>query len=214
MRLWPWFGDKDLRQIWKSVLAGVVLALAAPAAAQDAAEEPLLFVTPMGEPVRVESGSPLDAWIGAADSDGDGRVSYAEHLANALAFFPQLDSNGDNAVTSVESMALWNREAPELFISADQYNRTRRIPRAENPNRQAMIDMHRAAGHYDQVDEPMRGAQPFSLLNDVEPVMTCDRNFDRRVRREEFEACAAHRFVQIDIDRDGFFVREEADWPK
>ena len=196
------------------MLAGVVLALSAPAVAQDAAEEPLLFVTPMGEPVRVESGSPLDAWIVAADSDGDGRVSYAEYLANALAFFPRLDANGDNAATSAESMALWNREAPELFIASDQYFRQRRVPRAANPDHQAMIDMHREAGHYDHVDEPMRGAQPFSLLNDVEPVMTCDRNFDRRVRREEFEICASHRFVQIDLDRDGFFVREEADWPK
>jgi hypothetical protein len=59
------------------------------------------------------------------------------------------------------------------------------------------------------------GAQPFGLLNDAEPIMSCDTNFDRRVDKSEFDQCAARRFVELDSNRDGFFTMDEApEWAR
>src|SRR5262249_38372460 len=56
----------------------------------------------------------------------------------------------------------------------------------------------------------MRGAQLYGMLPDLEPVMSCDRDFDRRVTPEEFGACARERLAQIDTNHDGFFDISEA----
>lgn len=53
-----------------------------------------------------------------ADADQDGALSPAEFEADARAYFARVDANGDGSATSVESTALWRREAPEALAGA------------------------------------------------------------------------------------------------
>ena len=46
---------------------------------------------------------------------------------------------------------------------------------------------------------------------EVEPVMSCDRDFSRRIDAAEFQACAERRFVALDINRDGYFELHESE---
>jgi hypothetical protein len=46
---------------------------------------------------------------------------------------------------------------------------------------------------------------------EVEPVMSCDRDFSRRIDAAEFQACAERRFLALDINHDGYFTLYESD---
>src|SRR5262249_17895882 len=54
-----------------------------------------------------------------------------------------------------------------------------------------------------------QGAQAYGLLGDVEPIMSCDTNFDSQITKPEFEQCAARRFVALDANRDGAITLDE-----
>ena len=49
--------------------------------------------------------------------------------------------------------------------------------------------------------ERLIGAQPFDMLENAEPIMSCDTNFDRRVDKAEFDQCAA-RGVGLKTEND------------
>jgi hypothetical protein len=185
----------------------MVLALAAPMA--QAQSRGALFVSPMGEPFR--SGepdmAPMSLWIAAADSDADSRLTLAEFLTDAMRFFARLDANRNDAATSLESTAIYDREAPEMFSAWDDTShRQTTAERRDSIDGPVEDDQRRSAPRLDR----LRGAQAYGLLHDVEPVMSCDGNFDRRVARAEFEACAARRFALIDANHDGAFTADEA----
>jgi hypothetical protein len=200
------------------------LALAGVAAAQprDAAT-PLstLFISPMGEPFRAQGDqTPVQRWFAETDTDHDGRVSLAEFIANADAFFAKVDSNGDGVVTSTESTALWQAEAPEVLSPVDNS-----APITANNNdsvqqhHQARVEEADPTGglqlpgyderHRGAAGPRASGAQAYGLLGDIEPVMSCDRDFDRRIIKSEFEQCAQRRFVELDANHDGFFTPDE-----
>lgn len=189
-----------------------------------------LFIAPMGEPFRATGAGQhgIDLWVAAADADHDGKISRAEFIAEAMSFFVALDANKDSAATSVESTALWQRQAPEVLGLVDMSP-----PIPDDPattEHDAGPEHHDNAAHRGtayQVEGEGRGREtgihhtiPFDnrtgparygILNVPEPVMSCDANFDRRVTREEFQACADRRFTQIDLNGDGFFTPDEAD---
>ena len=50
------------------------------------------------------------------------------------------------------------------------------------------------------------GAGLYGLINEVQPVMGQDSNFDRRIERKEVVAAAADRFRILDKDGDGKLV--------
>jgi hypothetical protein len=187
-----------------------------------------LFISPMGEPFRAaQSGQHgIDLWFAAADTDHDGKISRAEFIAEAMGFFVALDANKDDTATSAESTSLWQHQSPEVLGLIDM---SPPIPDEPTTSEHDSASHHDSAHRGDAYDtagagragesgihhtipvDNRTGPARYGLLNDAEPVMSCDTNFDRRVTREEFQACADRRFTQIDLNGDGFFTPDEAD---
>jgi hypothetical protein len=183
-----------------------------------------LFISPMGEAFRgAGDHTGLQVWFGQADANHDGRVSLAEFIADADAFFLRLDANHDGVATSLESTAYWRANAPEVIDPTAGYETPVEAGQPDpGARRHSDLDTGDAPNYEDDTDRPVRGArsaggrrrgqgaQRFGLLGDVEPIMSCDADFDRRVTKTEFEQCAARRFVQLDANHDGYFTLEEA----
>ena len=206
----------------------LALCMAPAASAQRATAQQTLFVTPMGEPYRAdESGQRgIALWFSAADADRDGKMSRDEYMTEAMRFFAHLDANGDGSATSAESTALWRREAPEVLSQRDmgppimnqpaQRSRTQHNDPHDQGRGIVYAEDGSARRRRDPVvqnEEVVQGAARYGLLNDIEPVMTCDTDFNRRVTRDEFQTCADQRFTRIDLDHDGFFTPEEGGGP-
>lgn len=181
-----------------------------------------LFVSPMGQPFRAAPEShraPILLWLAQADADHDERISRDEFVADAMTFFMgTLDANRDGGATSVESTELWRTQAPEMLsrrteparVAAPQEQRGR--PRGARGGGTIGVDRgeRRAPPPGADGPPPERRAQ-IMLGDDVEPVMSCDRDFSRRIDRAEFEACAVRRFTALDINNDGFFSLFESE---
>ena len=189
-------------------VAGAVLTLGLLAAGGAAAQEGLsrLFMSPMGEPYRAESGPSIVAWLAAADTDQDGRLSRAEFVDRANVFFARvLDANQDGGVTSAESTTFWRLRAPEVLAA--------RPPSGARPRGGSDLGIATNAGssrrRHDR-DPPRRGAAVYGILFEAEPVLSCDADMSRRVTAEEFQDCANRRFDQIDVDGDGYFTIAES----
>jgi hypothetical protein len=200
-------GSERMRAAIFGAAAIAVLAAPSAALAQGAYG---LFISPMGEPYRVEENSeaaPITLWMTAADTNADGLMSQEEFLSNAMRFFTRLDRNQDNIATSLDASAIWYREAPEMFSEWDPATPTRE---AEIRARRDSIDGPVEDGRRRTNTGPRRrGAQAYGLLDDVEPVMSCDRSFDRRITRAEWQECAVRRFGLIDKNADGSFALDE-----
>jgi hypothetical protein len=205
-----------------------------PPGAMPSGRAALVFVAPMGEPFRVaETGeNALDLWFNAADADHDGVLSEAEFRADGLRYFVRLDANGDRTATSVESTAIYQREAPEVLAPAGGMGGAPRGrmgggrppggggpgggggppgggPGGRGPGGGGPQSGGGAFGPPDSGAQ-LQGAQRFGLLGDAEPVMSCDADLSRRVTQAEFEACIVARFANLDSDDDGVFQRSEA----
>lgn len=230
-------GMLQMRYLAAGLLAFTALsaaALADPAPqlmSQPQAVHRALFISPMGEPFRATDIGQhgIDLWFAAADTDHDGKISRAEFVAEAMGFFVALDANKDGAATSMESTSLWERQAPEVLgmidmsppaLAADPNadhdagsqhhdNAAHRGTTYQNEGSQLAPDREPGIHHTIPFDN-RTGPARYGILNDAEPVMSCDANFDRRVTREEFQACADRRFTQIDLNGDGFFTPDEA----
>lgn len=183
------------------VAAGLLaLALwASGAAAQDAdGSRPALFLSPMGEPFRGPNGA--QSWFGRADSDGDGRVTPAEFDADALAFFRQLDPNGDQLLDGFELQAYERTHAPEITgIYYAGEGDERRGDRMMRQRRSGFGPFRGKRGPY----AAREGAGRFTWLNIPQPVTGADADADRRVSLEEWKRVAALRFGLLDRAKAG-----------
>ncbi|MEZ5956786.1 MAG: hypothetical protein R3C27_06205 [Hyphomonadaceae bacterium] len=176
-----------------------------------------VFVNPMGQPFRAAPGSrrpPILLWLAHADVDGDERISRGEFVNEAMVFFADtLDANHDRAAVSAESTALWREQAPEMLSA-----RTAPVT-VSPPRRRENGALHGAReGEGGPPSGPRRGPPPepmrqgrITLGAEVEPVMSCDRDFSRRVDASEFQACAERRFFELDVNRDGYFSLYESE---
>lgn len=189
-------------------MAGRVLAAAlflAGAASPAFAQEGSLFITPWGEPIRTEDGTPaVQAWFAAADTDQDGQLTLEDFLTRAEALHAILDRSGDGIVTSLESQMFYQATAPEIYARPPAERPIVRRPsdpgRLTDPNRE-----RRSAPA-----EPLRGAARFGLTAEIEPVMSCDADMSRWVTRDEFAACVTRRFRLLDANNDGAFTLSES----
>ena len=97
-------------------LGALAMAGAAPALARDD-EWPNVFISPMGKPYRAVKTAPYPVvdWFKQADKDGDGKLDHAEFMADAAAFFAQLDINKDGVLDSYEVAIYEHNIAPEVL---------------------------------------------------------------------------------------------------
>lgn len=129
----------------------------------------------------------MEAWRQTADRNRDGRLDLAEVLADADAFFAEVDTNRDGFLTAIELEAYRERIAPgayadEAFSVSTGGNNPDRKPRSAS-----------APGPTRQLE---RRGRP-------DPVMAADANLDFRVSREELAAKVKERFAHLDGDGDG-----------
>ena len=202
-----------------AIALGVGYASGAQAQSGGASQAPGLFVSPMGEPFRANAAGArgIDLWFTASDANYDTRISHDEFIANANAFFPQVDASQDGALTSLEDTTYWRRTAPELVDgSAGSHPIGNTLEPPERRQRQDGQQVFRGSDvnirgpNRGRPAEGLTGAQGYGLLDDAEPIMSCDSNFDRRVTLAEFSACAERRFALLDANHDGFFTPDEA----
>jgi hypothetical protein len=177
----------------------------------------------MGQPFRASGDQTgMQKWFAEADTDHDGKISVAEFVADADAFLPRVDRNGDGVITSVESDALWREQAPEVIsndvsydapldsntpVGAGEHHTSH--PSSGGASWGGVVSAEGGRTHGPGGGPRPIGAQAFGLLGDPEPIMSCDTNFDRRIEKTEFEQCAARRFVLLDANHDGFFTPDE-----
>jgi hypothetical protein len=147
-----------------------------------------LFVAPMGQLFRGEIGKPYPAaaWIAAADSNRDGRISREEMVADADRFFARLDGDGNGHLTPDEVARYEQEVAPEASLYAG-----RREPEAGR-RRGGLFSAGETAGYAGPI-----GAGRFAWLNIPEPVAAADADVDRVVTAAEFREAAGRRFDML-----------------
>jgi hypothetical protein len=173
------------------------------------APRPALFISPHGQPFRSGPGEPypVAAWFAAADRDRDGRVSRAEFRADAEAFFRTLDANNDGTVDGFE-VAAYERSIPEMAPRlaglAPGEGQDPNLGQRDGERRQLSAARPRGRGG------PVReGASPYTFLDQPEPVLAADTDFDSKVSLAEAQAAADRRFTVLDSNGDGYLTLEE-----
>lgn len=165
-----------------------------------------LFISPSGEPFRAPRGQPypVAAWFARADADGDGAISRAEFVADALAFHARLDTDHDGRLDGFEVADYEKNIAPEILSPLDRGD--------EGPNavmmdvgRKPFIGLPRSVDR-DAYGRTRNGAGLYGLINEVQPVMGQDADLDRRIDRREAEIAARDRFALLDRDQDGRLI--------
>ena len=182
----------------------LLLALPAALAAQPAAAPApagSLFLSPMGEPFRSagRADDTAGAWFAAADRDGDGAITAAEHRGDAARFFASLDGDGDGELEPAEIARYENEVAPEVQVGLQMRGTGFGDWRGPGSRRRRML----------LYDEGLEGAGRYSFLNIPQPVIAADSDMDRGVSGDEFARAADGRFALLDKDRDGRLTRAE-----
>lgn len=193
-----------------------------------------LFISPMGEPFRVER--PDHAWFVGADQDGDGRLSPAEFRADAARFFKVLDRGGDGEIDPGDVEFYENQLVPEVRVGgggpgtcgrdAGERGRADRGdrggPGGGGPGGGSMGGggpggRGRGGRPGDGSDSGTSGAAAigregaarFSYLNLPEPVTPADRNFNRGIDADEWARAADEQFALLDRNHDGVLTPGE-----
>ena len=183
--------------------------LAGPAVAQPRPDLQI-FISPAGEPFRapMDQPYPVDQWFKQADANTDGAVTRDELIADSLAFFDKLDANKDGTVDGWENGDYEKKVAPEIMSRAAMA-----VARPKGPNRPPGGRYRPTLSPYDRAkpdgagkvvaDQSRAGAGLYGLLNEIQPVMSQDSDFNRRISKAEATAAAKDRFTILDKDKDG-----------
>ncbi len=185
-----------------------VLLLAAPGLAFSQPEREQLFISPSGEPFRAPEGQPypVSAWFAAADANHDGALTRDEFIADALAFHARLDADKDGWLDGFEIGDYEKKVAPEILGRPDRGS----VGGAgKGASRDRGADGARARGAVTQpYGQGRSGAGLYGLINEIQPVMGQDSDFNRRIDRKEVTAAARDRFAILDTDKDGKLMLE------
>lgn len=154
-----------------------------------------LFISPSGQPFRAPPGAPYPVvvWFAQADADHDGRLTREEFRADADAYFPTLDPDGDGKITLTEVTRYERDIAPEITGFA-------------------MDGGERGGGHGGGgggFNGLRQGAAAYSLINEPHPIRGADADLSFDVTRAEWRAAADRRFARLDTDVDGALTLAE-----
>jgi hypothetical protein len=156
----------------------------------------------------------VDAWFKQADTNADGALTRDELITDSLAFFDRLDANKDGAVDGWENGDYEKKVAPEIMSRA-----ALAVAKPKEANRPAGGRYRPTLSPYDRpkngaesgkmvADQSRAGAGLYGLLNEIQPVMGQDSDFNRRISKAEATAAAKDRFALLDKDKDGKLVLE------
>jgi Ca2+-binding EF-hand superfamily protein len=189
------------------------------------------FIAPSGEPFHAPEGEPYPsaAWFAHADTNHDGKLSFAEFNADFMRFFERLDANHDGVIDSAELATYQNRIAPEVHASS-WYGSEGGEAGEHGGGHHGKHHGGGWGGGYHGGDEdeggggedgeshyrpigssfagygPPRGAARFDLLRIPDPVAVMDVRFNGRINREAALEAAEQRFDLLDPDRRGYLT--------
>ena len=178
-------------------------------------EPPNIFISPSGEPFHGAPDGPYASadWFRRADSDGDGRLTRAEFLADADRFFRRLDANGDGVIDGFEIRAYEDEVAPEILprIGALRGGEGQDAGLFHDRNggvgpERAPRDDRGRRGRITASDTTFSGAGVYGVLNEPEPVQACDTDLDGRVSLAEWRSKAGRRFALLDSKGAGYLT--------
>lgn len=163
----------------------------------DPIDGPNVFLSPMGEPFRSDDRlSGAEHWFVHADANRDRRMTRAEYLAEAMAFFASLDTDHDGVIGPDEISHYETIVAPEVTVTSTYGDMSK-----------AKVD---SDGKFVEPPYPTRlGAGRYSYVASPEPIVSADSNLDRGITAAEFEQAARLRFKALDANGDGTLVRAE-----
>jgi hypothetical protein len=145
-----------------------------------------------------------------------------------MAFFANdLDINGDQTVIPLESTEFRRLHAPEALnmtttpVTLASPRERRESATGIRGARPMVRTRTGAEGMSELTPAPSRDSPPqrserlrqdqIMLGAEIEPVMSCDRDFSRRIDAAEFRACAQRRFSALDVNGDGYFSLDESE---
>ena len=128
-------------------------------------------------------GEHSDAMFKAMDTNGDGKVSRAEHAAGAVKMFTDADTNHDGMLTLAEMKAAHAKM------------------KTDKPARAGSASMNDKSTTGDKaMKDDMSAEEMFKM---------CDTNGDGQVSQAEHAAHADAMFTKMDTDGDGFLSASE-----
>jgi len=185
---------------------------AAPHERRDGPHAGQLFISPSGEPFRARPGDPypVAAWFDRANKAHDGKLTRAEFVADAEAFFAKLDTNHDGVIDGFENQDYEQKIAPEILPHVGRLNAVDAGygPDAPGIGREAGTPHRRGGGGGGRRSsgQVYEGAAPYSLINEPQPVMGADADFDQRITLAEFRKAANERFDLLDKTHQGYLT--------
>lgn len=214
--------------------AAAILAFLAPAAlttvawAQDDDGLPNVFISPAGKPFRAPKGAPYPVvdWFKQADKNGDGKLDHAEFIADAAAFFKEIDLNSSGLLDPYDVAVYERRTAPEIIggrvrVGALTPQGGARLWLAQygggGGGAPVMGAVDPGAGQdsgddSDQpkkpqtLDETLQGASPYSLLPIPEPITAGGVDARGVVTKAAYMAQAERNFTALDEDERGYLT--------
>ena len=178
-----------------------------------------LFISPSGEPFRAPPSDPypVAAWFNRANKAHDGKLTRAEFVADADAFFAKLDANHDGVIDGFENQDYEQKIAPEILPHLGRLNAVDAGygPDAPGIGREAGTPRRRGGGggggggggsRRHSSGQDYEGAAPYSLIDEPQPVMGADADFDQRITLAEFRKAANERFDLLDKKHQGYLT--------
>ncbi|MGA0602040.1 hypothetical protein ACO2Q3_15145 [Caulobacter sp. KR2-114] len=198
-------------------VAAALVLLAPAALAQDDEGLPNVFISPAGKPFRAPHGAPYPVvdWFRQADKNSDGKLDHAEFIADAAAFFKELDLNNSGLLDPYDVAMYEHRTAPEIIGGRVRVGDLG--PRAGQAARLWLaqyddVPVTDGSGDSDQpkkpqtLDETLQGASPYSLLPIPEPITAGGLDARGVVTKAAYMAQAERNFSALDEDDRGYLT--------
>lgn len=182
---------------------------------------PGFFVSPFGELFFSRPGEPwpVSAWFAGADTDGDGRLTRDEFVADGQRHFRALDTRADGRLTPDEiadyEQALAEARARLPGIGGGPRGPGRRMEgfsggMALNLAAPAQQQRPRSGGRQRAPTGPLAYGPiaAAGFFNYPQPVKAADLDTNQTVTAEEWAQATDRWFIALDTDQDGVLTLE------